>query len=113
MLRVETPQTLTTAVMKLPIPGARRGHVCHRPAFGSVSFLECRLPGPGKLSLAHPGAPSSVTVTAHFHKLDPSVSKMGFFYCEEGASLNYTKILAEATNWSGNGFLIGGLGRDV
>lgn len=28
-MRLGTPQTLTTAIMKLPIPEAHRGHSCH------------------------------------------------------------------------------------
>lgn len=99
--------------MKLLILGVRRGYVCYRSVFGSVSFLECRLLGFGKLLFVYFGAFSLVIVIVYFYKLDFSVFKMGFFYCEEGVFLNYIKIFVEVINWFGNGFLIGGLGRDV
>ena len=58
---------------------------------------------PGEAVTCLPSTHWLITVTAHFHKLDPSMSKTDFFFFyEEGVTLSYDKILGEPTYSSGN-----------
>lgn len=105
-------RTLTTAIMKLPIPGARRGHVCHSlpcklsallnaycQAQGGCHFSpQCTLPGYCNCS--------SLQIRCQYVQNGLLACLLAFFI--KRATLSYNKIPGEPTDSSGNGSLVWG-----